>query len=389
MATEGFYAELPGFREFRGVTDPDNYRRAPDDWVVLITDVVDSTGAVERGQYKDVNVLSAASIVAIQRVVGELDFPFVFGGDGASALVPASWRDQALTALLALADLAKENFELELRVGAVNIDELRADGYEVLVARNALASRQHLAILDGDGLEEADRRIRATPGRYLHGCRAEGEADLSGLSCRWQAVPSQRGSVASLIIQSRVPDRGLYAEILKRLDETLERGIEESNPVGASWMQYRTVRECIADERRYHRGWSLAWIIRFLEIFLAVAIFRHGLGRFFAKTRKYANDLRTHSDFRKFTGTLHMTLDCSIEEIAGIKSVCEEYSRAGQIHYGLGVASSALMTCVVGTLDEGEHIHFIDAEDGGYTRAATQLKRRIAASGTDSSGKDL
>ena len=35
------------------------------------------------------------------------------------------------------------------------------------------------------------------------------------------------------------------------------------------------------------------------------------------------------------------------------------------------------MTCVVPSLDNGEHIHFIDGGAGGYTMAAKQLKGQI------------
>jgi hypothetical protein len=38
------------------------------------------------------------------------------------------------------------------------------------------------------------------------------------------------------------------------------------------------------------------------------------------------------------------------------------------------------MTCFVEGLNQGEHIHFLDAEGGGYTTAAIQLKHQIQQS---------
>jgi hypothetical protein len=35
------------------------------------------------------------------------------------------------------------------------------------------------------------------------------------------------------------------------------------------------------------------------------------------------------------------------------------------------------MTCLVFSLDKGEHVHFIDGSDGGFTAAAIQLKAQI------------
>ena len=45
-----------------------------------------------RGRYKDVNTIGVASIVAIKNAMKNELFPFVFGGDGATALIPASKR---------------------------------------------------------------------------------------------------------------------------------------------------------------------------------------------------------------------------------------------------------------------------------------------------------
>lgn len=46
--------------------------------------------------------------------------------------------------------------------------------------------------------------------------------------------------------------------------------------------------------------------------------------------------------------------------------------------YGLHQSDSALMTCSLFSLEESEHIHFIDGSDGGYALAARQLKQQLA-----------
>ena len=84
----GFYAALPDFADFAEFTDPAHYRPAPADWLVVVTDIEGSTRAIAEGRYKDVNMLAAAGIVAVLNVVGGTEIPFVFGGDGATLLVP-------------------------------------------------------------------------------------------------------------------------------------------------------------------------------------------------------------------------------------------------------------------------------------------------------------
>ena len=93
---DGFYAGLPVFRDFTHVMDPALFRPLPDDWVVGAADVVQSTKAIAENRYKAVNMAGAAVIVAVTNALGDREFPFVFGGDGASFAVPGAdagrWR---------------------------------------------------------------------------------------------------------------------------------------------------------------------------------------------------------------------------------------------------------------------------------------------------------
>lgn len=91
--------------------------------------------------------------------------------------------------------------------------------------------------------------------------------------------------------------------------------------------------------------------------------------------------MQTHSDFRKFDDTLRMVLDCSLEEIFSIKSYLQSRYEAGEIFYGTFETDSSLMTCFVEGLGQGQHIHFIDSENGGYASAAIQLKQQIKDAG--------
>ena len=38
-----------------------------------------------------------------------------------------------------------------------------------------------------------------------------------------------------------------------------------------------------------------------------------------------------------------------------------------------------MMTCIVPSIMQDDHIHFIDGADGGYTEAATRIKARRSA----------
>ena len=89
---DDFYASLPLLsRLYRG-DGPGLFSPLPVDWVVGIADVVQSTKAIAENRYKAVNMAGAAVIVAVTNALQDRDFPFVFGGDGASFAVPARGR---------------------------------------------------------------------------------------------------------------------------------------------------------------------------------------------------------------------------------------------------------------------------------------------------------
>jgi hypothetical protein len=73
---------LPAFRDFAEFSDLASYTALPDDWTVLASDLVGSTAAIAAGRYKHVNMAGAAMIMAVLNAAGEIDSPYVFGGDG-------------------------------------------------------------------------------------------------------------------------------------------------------------------------------------------------------------------------------------------------------------------------------------------------------------------
>ena len=63
--SDDFYAALPVFRDFTRIMDAQLYRPLPDDWVIGVADVEQSTKAIRENRYKAVNMAGAAAIVAV------------------------------------------------------------------------------------------------------------------------------------------------------------------------------------------------------------------------------------------------------------------------------------------------------------------------------------
>src|SRR5471032_1700498 len=118
---EPFYSGIKVFRGFSSLMDPALYSPLPDDWIVGIADVVESTKAIAEARYKAVNMAGASVIAAVTNALEGREFPFVFGGDGASFAVAPGDLDVAREALAATATWVKDDLDLTMRVALVPV----------------------------------------------------------------------------------------------------------------------------------------------------------------------------------------------------------------------------------------------------------------------------
>lgn len=160
MTSKGFYAGLPVFTEFRDVGRPENFRPLPQDWHVVMSDVRNSTIAIQSGSYKNVNTLGAATITAVLNAAGDTEIPFVFEGDGSVLCVPPELLDDARAALLRTQELALRSFGLDLRIATVPVARIRETGATILVARYQVSVNYIQAVFAGGGIAYADRYMK-------------------------------------------------------------------------------------------------------------------------------------------------------------------------------------------------------------------------------------
>ncbi len=163
---ENFYDELVSFKDFHKLASDQHYRPLPEDWDIVISDIRGSTKAIENGRYQDVNTLGAASIAVVQAKFLGRQIPFVFGGDGASFLIPHSALASVKEALIGLRQFALANYAMEMRVGAVSMRELLAHHQQIEVAKFELAAGKSIALIRGGGLSFAESLIKKHPDKY-------------------------------------------------------------------------------------------------------------------------------------------------------------------------------------------------------------------------------
>jgi hypothetical protein len=376
-AIADFYANVPVFTRFEEVTDARLYVPLPDDWLLGLADVRSSTAAIARGGYKSVNMAGASVVAAVGNALGAHDFPFVFGGDGASFAVPPEGAAASREALAASIVYAGEELAMSLRAALLPVSAVREAGLDVRVARFAPSPDVRYAMFSGGGLawaEQAMKRGAFTVEPAPPGTRP----DLTGLSCRFEKVPSSRGTILSLLV---VPASAEAAPEFWRLIESLlaltADPSEAGRPVTRTSLFVKWPPTGLELEARSrHKPGRPLWLdridvaVRTLFSFL-VFRFRINVGRFSPVT--YYGELVENSDFRKYDDALRMTLDCTEHLAEKIGALLADAARRGIARHGLHRQSDALVTCVTPTM-YGNHFHFIDGAAGGYATAALSLK---------------
>lgn len=376
-----FYGSVPVLAGFANVLDAGSYVPVPDSWLIGVADVVDSTGAIEAGRYKTVNMAGAAIIAAVRNALGGKDLPFVFGGDGASFLVAPGDAPTAREALAATAAWVRDDLDLELRVALVPVAAARRSGLDLRLARFAPSPNVGYAMFSGGGLAWAEAAMKR--GEFAVEPAAPGtHPDLTGLSCRFEQLPASNGVMLSLLA---VPAAGAEEEFrtlareivaLVEASPAMGRPIPPTGPV-TRWPPQGLDLEVRAGRSRAPLGLRRAGVLaKTLASFL---IFRFGIpvGRF--SPGRYLREVVENTDFRKYDDGLRMTLDCRPELADEIERRLARAEEAGTVRFGTHRQGAAIMTCITPAPAESSHVHFVDGAAGGYALAARRLKLRAAA----------
>jgi len=159
-SSDTFYGRIPVFRGFGSLMDPALYSPLPGDWTVGVADIVESTKAIAEARYKMVNMAGAAVIAAVTNALEGREFPFVFGGDGASFAVSPDDLERAREALAATAAWVKDDLNLAMRVALVPVAAVRAQGLDVRVARFGPSPNLSYAMFSGGGLGWAETAMK-------------------------------------------------------------------------------------------------------------------------------------------------------------------------------------------------------------------------------------
>jgi hypothetical protein len=387
VTTTDFYAGLSEVKNFAELTDPSVYTRAPSDWFVIITDVQDSTKAIRSGHYKAVNCVGAATIIATLNLTKDNPIPYAFGGDGATLLIPPQLKARALAVLGGTREMAKSSFDLVLRIGCVPVSMIEESGRQIAVAKFKTSETVNQAAFFGSGLAYAEALVKdpRPDNPFRVEVSAHDDSALEGLECRWQPLANKNGEIVSLVVKAisedALKDSAIYEEVLEQI-KTIYGSIDHLNPVQSQALKLSLGAASLTYEARLRRA-GRSFVQR-LQYLFRIWIFNVLWQRIFSRRKvlfgidwgKYRDDVILNSDYRKFDGVLRMVIDGNKEQRARLDHYLAARSEVGELVYGIHVSKTALITCLILNRD-GNHIHLIDGNDGGYALAATQLKDQL------------
>lgn len=375
-----FYRGLTPIRDFEQIQDPQFFKEVPADWIVLLSDIKGSTAAVQQGRSKDVNMLGAAVITLVANGTQEYNTMSVFGGDGATLLLPEKDFLRLRPQLVGLMKLAIEDFSLELRIGAVKISTLKEKGHPVLIGRYRISETTDLAQFAGSGISVAETMIKGQDpqSQILNLDQESMPPELNGLSCRMSRFASKKGKILSLIVKGKteIGTDWIRQKLVPELKRILDNDFQTANPISRSGLHWRWLPETLRSEIKLQNTTPLKVFLRAL---MANTLLRLNIAVGGFLPLKYKSEVPLQSDFKKFDDALRMVIDCSLEQSQEIQLYLQKAQQEGIVHYGIHESDNAVVTCLTLSASKGQHVHFVDGEGCGYTMASIQLKKQMKA----------
>ena len=383
-----FYQNLKAVQSFVEATDYRRHVELPIDWHVVVADVLGSTAAIEAGRYKQVNTIGAAAIMAVINTDKETAIPYVFGGDGATLAVPPHMVEATKRALLGSQKLAREGFDLDLRIGIVPVSFLQSKDAHTRIVKFQLSQYLDGAAVSGRGWELAEKILKDPATRQQFEVETSEtslpDADFSGFECRWRNIPSFKDHKICLMVQALAsnPENQLttYQAFERKIDE-IYGAASNRHPLNSSRLSLTTNPLRLWNEAKVTaRSELLKTINHLVRAYITTLVGRVLMG-WNIKTRnkdwgEMTGEVTENSDYQKFDGSRKMVFDGTREQQLAIEDYLEEEYQKDRLVYGVHTAPEALMTCLVFSYDK-HHAHFVDASNGGYAMAARDFKTRL------------
>jgi hypothetical protein len=167
----------------------------------------------------------------------------------------------------------------------------------------------------------------------------------------------------------------VYSEVMQRIRSTYGEP-DDCRPVATDGLAVKLPRSALDNElgltawRRGALGRILARARLGLEVLVGLSLLRFRIRSGTTDWGDYKDHLVANTDFRKFDGSLRLVLSGTAAQRERLTAYLDGRREAGELAYGLHVARSAVMTCLIEER-QGAHFHFVE-------RGGRRLRRRGA-----------
>ncbi|WP_282017140.1 DUF3095 family protein [Salegentibacter mishustinae] len=380
QATSSFYSDLKvhDISISSLIGDKDNFASIPEDWYILVADIRNSTQAVKNGAHNQVNLVATGCVIAILNLAEAhgITVPFFFGGDGATFLVPSSIREKSLSVLDKHNKNTRKNFDFSLAIGSIRMDEIYNKNIDLKVARVKANEVLNIPVVLGNGLQYAEEKIKNEQFSE-HFVANETALNLSGMECKWDKVkpPNANQEVISLIISGceEADFSRIYSKIMATIDE-IYGSIGRRKPISVQKLKIKSGLKRIKEEMKTKLGkWSFPEFVRSFMV--------ANFGELYLKNtnagQNYLQKLVELSDNLTLDGRINTVITGTSDQRRKLIAYLDKLENLKLIKYGYHVSQESIMSCYVKDMSTDQHIHFIDGGNGGYTKAANQLKLKF------------
>ncbi len=358
-------------------TEDHLFYKVPNNWQIVVTDIKNSTKAAAEGLHQTVNLVATGSIVAALNVAQHDDIlvPFFFGGDGATFVIPPELLDSVMLALNYHRKNTLTNFSLDLRVGHISVADVYAANHELKITKLKVSEHFFIPVLLGEGLTYSEKKIKEAVNAISSSTVDNYELDMRGMQCRWDKIkpPASDFEVISLLVIARagIKQAVAFKLVVQAMDEIFGN-TGERTPITVDKLRLKSTFEKISAEMKTRLG-------HFSAVYLFKNLLMTILGKLYFKTKKgkeYLHALVDSSDTLIIDGRINTVITGSTVQREKLQYILNKLENEEQILYGLHVSNESVMSCYVKDMTN-HHIHFVDGADGGYTKAAGVLKKKL------------
>ena len=356
------------------LADISRYQKINDNEILILADIENSTEAVANGAYKNINISTTQCIAALRKTCKSA-CKIQHGGDGFVLVTPIDNLIKIAGVMTSMRQQILEDFSLNMRCAIWNSSELDNIGVNLHYSSFTFDGGNPQWQFHSNNLGKLERLMRDGV-NSVYKRSAKENPDLSGFRCDFVPISKEGGWFGCFIIdfsQTEMTERFISIRKISELIGSISHN-ETICPIDVQDLIWQTDRVELAKltERTAHYRYRLNFdfIFRFFNRFGLHWNKRCG-ALLFNKLHKLPLSL----DFIKYDGQLKFIVCVPDDRKNDFSQELNNLSKHHHFTVGSHWSSRVVITCSVDSKDG--NLHFIDGEDGGFTLASKQLKKRL------------